>query len=434
MASDRIGRSARGPVTVGFVALALLLGGFGGWATLTTISGAVIATGRIGVEQNRQVVQHPEGGVVTAIEVKEGDRVRAGDIVLRLDRTELASRLAIIENQLFEIIARRGRLEAERDGRSKIDVTRLADGMAKPGARLAGLIAGQQRLLAARAAADAREIAQLEKRRGQIRSQIEGIRAQQAALTRQRELIADELEGQQSLFERGLAPAARVLALQREAARLGGQAGELAANEAQARGRITEIGIEILKIGARRREEAIAALRDIRYRELDLMEKRRALREKLRRRDIRAPATGVVYGLTVFAPHAVIRPAEPVLYIVPQDGPLIINAQINPTDIDKVFAGQDAGLRFSALDRRRTPELAGRVTQVSADAFRDARTGQRYYRARIALNPGERARLPDGSTLVPGMPVEVFFRTQSRTPLGYLVKPLADYFARAFRG
>lgn len=423
----------RAPVRVGLLAVLLLVAGFGGWSTLATITGAVIAPGRIGVESNRQVVQHPEGGVVAAVKVAEGDRVRAGQVVLRLDRSDLASRLAIAENRLFEVMARRGRLEAERDERAGIAFDPLLRATAETDPRVAELMAGQRRLLAARSDSVTREVAQLGKRRAQIASQIAGIRAQQAALDRQRELVARELEAQQSLFDRGLVPAARVLALQREAARLAGQSGELTAAAAQARARITEADIEIVKIGARRREEAITELRDIRLREADLAEDRRALLERLERRDIRAPVAGVVYGLAVFSPRAVVQPGAPLLYVMPQDRPVIIAARIDPLDVDKVFPGQPVRLGLPALDRRHTPSLAGRVRQVSADAFEDDRSNRRYYRAQIVLGRGELARLPAGVRLVPGMPVEVFLRTAERTPLAYLLKPLSDYFARAMR-
>ncbi len=423
----------RAPLTVGLLGLVMLLGGFGAWAALTTISGAIIAPGRIEVDQNRQVVQHPDGGVVAAIEVDEGDTVEAVEVLIRLDETELASRLAITENELFEVMARRGRLEAERDGQKEIAFDPLLKeaGATRPDVRK--LMDGQVRLLEARSDSIAREIEQLEKRRGQIANQIEGIAAQQKALERQLELIGSELEDQQSLLDRGLAQAARVLGLQREAARLSGEVGELAAAEAQAGGRITEIDIEILKLGSRRREDAITQLRDLQYRELELMEQRRALMEQLDRLDIRAPVGGVVYGLNVFALRAVVRAAEPLLYIVPQDRPLIIMARVDPIHIDKVYLGQDVVLRFPALDQRNTPELTGRVTQVSADAFQDEGTQQSFYRAEIVLSEGEQARLPGDVTLIPGMPAEAFIRTADRTPLAYLTKPLTDYFAKAFR-
>lgn len=423
----------RGPLTIGVLGLVLLLGGFGLWSTGTKISGAIIASGRIEVDQNRQVVQHPDGGVVAAINVDEGDTVTAGQVLLRLDSVDLESRLSITESQLYELMARRGRLEAERDGQPKIKFDPLLMKAAEENPDAQDLIDGQKRLLQARADSIAQEIDQLQKRRGQISEQINGIEAQQVSLGRQLELITEELIDQQSLLERGLAQASRVLALQREEARLSGQAGELTAQKAQAAGRITEIDVEILKLATRRREEAITTLRDLQYRELELREERRALIGQMQRLDITSPVDGVVYGLQVFAIRSVLRPAEPVLFVVPQDRPLVINAQIEPIHIDKLYLGQDVTLRFSALDQRQTPELTGQVVQISADAFEDESTRQSFYRAEIELSEGEQARLPEGVTLIPGMPVEAFIRTEERTPIAYLVKPLTDYFAKALR-
>ena len=224
-----------------------------------------------------------------------------------------------------------------------------------------------------------------------------------------------------------------MLSLQREQARLSGTVGELTAQKAQAEGRITELDIEILKLGTRRREEAITTLRDLQFRERELAEQRRAIQERLSRMEIRAPVSGVIYGLTVFAPRSVIRPADPVMFIVPQDRPLVIAAQVEPIHIDQLFLEQEVSLRFSSLDQQTTPELFGRVVQISADAFEDEASRVRYYRAEIVLNEGEATRLPEGSVLIPGMPVEAFIRTEDRTPLAYLVKPFADYFAKAFR-
>lgn len=426
--------SARTPMIIGVLSLILLVGGFGTWAALTNISGAIIASGRIEVDQNRQVVQHPDGGVVAAILVKEGDIVEAGQVLIRLEATDLQSQLLIAENQLYELMARRGRLEAERDGNDTAEFDPLLLEAAKANPDAAGLIAGQNRLLQARAQSTANEIDQLHKRRGQIADQIVGIKAQQVSLRRQIELILKELADQQVLLDKGLAQASRVLALQREDARMSGTMGDLKAQEAQAGGRITEIDIEILKLGTTRREEAITQLRDQQYRELELRENRRALIQKMQRLEITSPVAGVVYDMKVFALRSVIRPAEPVLFVVPQDRPLIINAQVMPTDIDKIFVGQEVTLRFSALDQRRTPELIGRVVKISADAFQDEGTRQTYYRAEIVLSEGEQAKLPEGTTLIPGMPVETFIRTEDRTPIAYLLKPFMDYFAKAFRG
>jgi len=425
--------SVRKPMIVGVLGLLLLVGGFGTWAVMTQISGAVIAGGQIEVDQNRQVVQHPDGGVVEAILVEEGNTVVAGEVLLRLDPTDLQSELSIVESQLFELIARRGRLETERDERDTITFDPLLSETAADRPAVKDLMDGQQRLFEARRASIAQAIEQLDKQQDQIADQITGITAQQRAMDAQLALIERELVDQQSLFDRGLAQVSRVLSLQREAARMSGTVGELAANEAQARGRITEIDIEILNLQSQRREEAITQLRDIQSRELELRERRRALLERMSRLDVKAPLSGIVYDLRVFARRSVIRPADPVLYIIPQDRPLVINARVEPIDIDKLTIGQDVTLRFSALDQRKTPELTGTVKLISADAFQDENTRQSYYRAEIVLSEGEQARLPQDTTLLPGMPVEAFIRTEDRTPIAYLVKPLTDYFTKAFR-
>lgn len=424
--------SVRGPVLVGFLALALLLGGFGLWSVATTISGAVVASGRIEVEQNRQVVQHPDGGVVAEISVTEGQRVAAGDVLLRLDGTLLLSERAIVEGQLFELMARRGRLEAERDDAATLTFPGelIAEAAANPG--IAELMDGQSRLFVARAETIASEAEQLEKRAAQTQSQIAGIDAQAEALARQLVLIRQELASVQELLDKGLAQAARLLALQREEARLLGEVGELAATRAASEGRITEIGIEILRLAATRREEANTQLRDLGFRELELAERRRLLSERIARLEIVAPVSGIVLGLQVTTPRAVLRPAEPVLFLVPQDRPLVIAAQVPPIHVDEMRVGQPAVLMFPAFNARTTPELKGTVSVVAADALVDERTQTAFYRVEIVPDPGEMAKL-EGLILIPGMPVDAFIQTDARTPLAYLLKPFTDYFTRAFR-
>lgn len=425
--------SARIPVLIGLFGLVILLGGFAAWATLTQIAGAVIAPGRIEVDQNRQVVQHPTGGVVAEIAVSEGDSVEAGDLLIQLDVKQMRSRLAIVEGQLFELMARRGRLTAERDEASDLtfDADLLAEAEARPDT--AELVNGQRNLFFARSESIDRQTEQLDKRVEQTRNQIEGITAQQSSLGRQLELIEQELDVQQSLFERGLTQASGVLALQREAASLDGQLGELAASKAQSEQRITEIEIETLRLTSSRREEAITQLRDLRARELELIEERLALLSEIDLMQIRAPVSGLVYNMRVQAIRSVVRGADPVLFLIPQDRPLVIAARVDPIDIDQISTGQKVNLRFSALDQRTTPELVGQVTILSADAFEDEGSGISYYRAEIILEPGELDKLADGQVLIPGMPVEAFIRTADRSPLAYLVKPMADYFNRAFR-
>lgn len=422
---------AGGPLILGFLAVLLLVGGFGTWAVMANISGAVIASAQVEVDRNRQVVQHPDGGVVAEMRVEEGDLVAAGDVLILLDPVQVAAELAIVENQLFEVMARSARLRAERDGLAEI--TFPAEILERSGdPDIAELVEGQRRLFNARAASLEKEVETLARRTEQIEAQVEGIDAQRAALGEQLDLIALELADQQSLLDRGLAQASRVLSLQREQARLKGQIGELTAGRAEALGRATEIEIEILKLETRQREEAIAQLRDLEFNRLELVQRRHTLRERLDRMEIRAPVSGIVYGLAVNTPRAVIRAADPVLYIVPQDRPLVIAAEVEPIHVDEVFVGQDVVLRFSAFDMRTTPELAGTVRLVSADAFVDERTQASYYRAEIHLEPGEVEKL-QGRAVVPGMPVEAFIRTGERTPLAYLTKPLTDYFTRAFR-
>ncbi len=424
--------SIRRPVILGLVAALALVLGFGLWATLTHISGAIVAQGQIEVERDRQVVQHPDGGVVAEILVSEGARVAAGQVLLRLDGAALRSELTIVEDQLTELAGRAARLTAERDGLARlefpVDILTLAD----TSEAVASQLDGQRRLFEARAATLAEQRALLARRIDQITAQSNGISAQSAALTRQLDLIEQELASQQSLLDKGLAQAGTVLALQREEARLQGQIGELQAELARTEGQMTEIEIEMSSLDTTRREEATTELRQVGPMALELAERRRALRERIDRLEIRAPVAGIVLGLQVTTPQSVLRPAEPVLYVIPQDRPLVITARIAPIHIDEVSIGQTAELVFPAFSARDTPHLTGRVTLVSADALSDPQSGATYYTAELELAEGERARLGD-RLLVPGMPVEVFLQTGSRTPLAYLVKPFTDYFAHAFR-
>jgi HlyD family type I secretion membrane fusion protein len=425
--------SATRPLILGFIGLLVLFGGFGTWAMTSQIAGAVVASGRIEVDRNRQIVQHETGGVVAEILVDEGDSVQAGDTLLKLDREQLESELAIVEGQLFELMARRGRLEAQRDEADDIEFDEVLIAAGAANSDTQELMEGQRNLFDARRVSVAQELDQLGKRSLQIGAQIEGVAAQETALARQLELIEEELGNQQSLLDRGLTQASAVLTLQREQARLRGQIGELSAQKAQLQERVTEIDIERLKLGSAGREEAITRLRDLRYRELELAEQRRALLAQIDRLDIRAPVSGVIYAMQVQTPRSVVRAAEPLMYLVPQDRPLVIAARVQTIHVDQVAVGQDVNLRLSALNQRTTPELVGQVLQVSADAIEDEATGQAYYRAEIALNPGEIDKLAEGTILLPGMPVEAFIRTGERSPMAYLIKPMADYFARAFR-
>ena len=419
-------------IRLGLFFVILLGAGLGGWAATANLQGAVIASGQLQVENRRQVVQHPDGGVVGEIRVREGDLVAAGDVLIRLDGTKERSELAVLESQLYELMARRGRLAAEQADREAVAFDPELVEAAAADAEVRSLLEGQRALFEARRGTLANEIDVLRERQEQIREQIAGTEAEIASLARQRELIGQELESQRELLKKGLAQVSRVLALEREAARLDGERGRLVSQAARLKGQISEIEIEMLRLRATRREEALSELRDIGYRELELKERRIALRERLSRLDVRAPVGGVVLDMTVHALKAVVRPAEPILHIVPTDSALVIDAEVNPTEIDAVHPGQEAVLRFSAFNARTTPVLFGTVARVSPDAFVDEQTQRSYYRAEVMLKEGEVAKL-EGQELVAGMPVEVFIQTGERTPIEYLVKPITDYFSRAMR-
>lgn len=432
MVQSKTAWSVRRPMILGLCTILVLGGGFGTWAALSQIAGAVVAAGWIEVDQNRQVIQHPEGGTVQELLIAEGESVAAGQVLLRIDGSDAASNLAVVTAQLNETRARRARLEAERDTQ---DMIRFPDDLLEQAwedHELADIIVGQENLFFARRETFERELDQLMRRAEQIESQINGLEAQQVAVTQQQQLVAEDLTTQQNLLERGLAQSARVLTLRREEANLLGTSGELEASIAGARGRITEIELAALQRRNERRETAIAELREIRVQEEELTEHARSLARAVDRSDLRAPVSGIIYDLAIFGAGSVIRAAEPILYIVPQDRPLVISARIEAIHVDQVAPTQAVTLRFPSFDARMTPELEGYVTRVSADTFIDEATGTAFYEVEIMLADGEIRQLGD-VTLLPGMPVEAFIRTQDRTPLAYLVQPLSDYFSRAFR-
>ena len=424
---------ATGPILIGVIALFILVGVLGVWSVQARISGAVIASGMIQVESKRQVLEHLQGGVVEDLLVKDGDIVSAGDVVLRFDDKQLQSELAIIEGQLFELLARKSRLQAERDGLSILPAPEFLLAEAAKDLAVQALIDGQQRLFEARADTLTQSSEQIGEQIKQSINQITGAKAQLGALQTQNVLINSELEAAESLFEKGLSPASRVSELKREQARLAGEIGKLTASVAQLRGKIAALKIEQIALTTRLREEAISSLRDLQFQEVDLVQRRLSTLETLSRTELRAPVSGAIYDSQVFALQSVISPAEPIMYIIPQDQPMIVSARVEPIDIDQTYIGQNASLRFAAFDQRMTPEVLGQVTKISADVLTDQTTGIAYYEIEIIPNEGEMHKL-NGQVLLPGMPVEAFIKTEDRSPLNYLAKPLTDYFTRAFRG
>lgn len=424
--------NARLPLMIGFGAIILLVGGIGAWSFGTQIAGAVVASGTIKLESERQIVQHPDGGVVGSIEARDGDTVKSGDILVRFDDTFLKSELAVIDQQLLEIYARKVRLSAESHGQNDLTFDRIGDFLNLDQTWVRGQLDGQVNLFQARMNSLSKELAQLAEQQAQVKNQIDGIDAQKSALTRQLDLIKHELADQQNLRERGLVPITRMRELQREEARLDGEIGRLVAARAQAKGKVSALSIEILKLSDRRREQAITTLRDLRYSEIELVERQISLHERLERMLVRAPVDGIIYRSNIFALKSVVRPAEPMMYVVPADQPLQVSAHIDPIHIDQVYPGQPASLRFATFDQRTTPEIPGQVVRLSADTVMDEVSGVTYYEAILVPVDGVLAEFPE-LTLLPGMPVEAFLKTQDRTPMSYLVQPLANYFNRAFR-
>ena len=432
MTTERPRWTARWPLSVGFVALGLLVGVIGYWSVTARIAGAGISSGMIQVESNRQVVQHPDGGVVGEILAKDGDTVEAGQVLLRLDDTLMASELTVIEDQLDEIAARKLRFTAERDDADRLSIPTDLSDRAAADPDLAAMIAAERQLFEARRSTLGNTFDQLEEQILQTGNQIKGAEAQLEAQQAQLELIAEERSNADSLLERGLAQASRVSALRREEAQLKGQSGALTAQIAQLQGRIAALRIEKLRLATTRQEEALSALRDLSSQEVERAERARALRERLSRMELRAPVSGVVWGSRVFARQSVVTPADPVLYIIPQDQPLVVAARIEAIHIDQVHVGQEVALRFTAFDQRMTPEIIGQVARLSADVFQDEVTGVSYYSAEMLPHEEELEKLGQ-QQLLPGMPVEAYIKTAERSPLSYLAKPLTDYFNKAFR-
>jgi HlyD family secretion protein len=423
--------SIRHHLLVGAGVIILLAGGVGGWAATTHFSGAVIAQGQLVVDTNVKKVQHPTGGVVGELRVRDGQRVKAGDVVVRLDETQARANLGIIVKALDELAARRSRDEAERDGADTISFPPdLLARMEDP--QVAQVVSGERRLFEIRRTALAGEKSLLRERIVQLNQEIKGIALQQDAREQQIEWIKKELVGVNALWEKNLVPYSKVTVLERDAARLTGERGQLIASIAQSRGRISELELQIIQLEQNMRAEVGKDLAEIRAKESELIEKRVAAEDLLKRVDIRAPQDGFVHQLSAHTVGGVIAPGEPIMIIVPDADALSVEAKIPPHDIDRIRLGHEAVLRFSAFNQHTTPELNGTVIRIAADVIQDQRSGAAFYTVRISLPEKEFARLGE-LKLVAGMPVEAFIRTGVRSVISYLVKPLHDQITRTFR-
>lgn len=424
-------KSIRSYLRSGIITCVLLIGGIGGLVAITEISGAIIATGTLVVDSSVKKVQHPKGGVVGELRVREGDVVRAGDILVRLDETIAQANLAIVTKGLDEFEARLARLEAERDGLRTITFPALVYARLNDPV-VARTLAGEQSLFDFRQQARLGQKAQLSERIEQLADEVSGLTEQRDAKRKEIVLIRTELEGIRGLWEKKYVPLQRLTALERDAVRLEGEHGQLTASIAQAKGRSSETQLQIIQIDQNLRSEVATELREVQGRISEYVERRIAAEDELKRIDIRSPQEGVVHQLAVHTVGGVISPGEPIMLIVPVSDALFVEARIAPQDIDQLAVHQKAVLRLSAFNQQTTPEIAGVLTKISADLTVDERTGIGFYTARVMLPPEELATLK-GLELAPGMPAEVFFPTSNRTMLSYLVKPLADQIQKAFR-
>ncbi|MFO1146885.1 MAG: HlyD family type I secretion periplasmic adaptor subunit [Alsobacter sp.] len=429
-ARQRAGRM----IGLAFLMALLCVGGIFGWAALTEISGAVIAQGAVVVDSSAKKIQHQNGGIVGEILVREGSRVAAGDVLVRLDETVLSANLAIVRRALDELQVRQARLTAERDGLEAIAFpAALAERAERAEERdVQRIMQAEQRLFELRRNARLGQKSQLEQRIAQLQEEIAGVTTQAEAKAREIDLIRRELEGVRDLYRKNLIQLSRLTALEREEARLDGERGALVAGAAQAKGKVTETALQILQIDQDLRSETAKELREIQGRIAELSERRVTAEDQLRRVDIRAPQAGVVHQLAVHTVGGVVGPGELMMLIVPEGEDLAVEVKIPPQDIDQVRVGQKAMLRFTAFNQRTTPELEGVVTLVSADLNTDPRTGAGYFTARMAVADQERARL-EGARLMPGMPVDAFVQTGYRSVLSYLLKPLMDQMRQTFR-
>ncbi|MDB5542398.1 MAG: HlyD family secretion protein [Devosia sp.] len=425
-------RSLGRHATAGLVAIALFAGLLGGWAGTTEIAGAVVAQGTVVPLEGSKRVQHPEGGVVTEIRVKDGDAVTAGQLLLRLDGTTVSANLAVIVSQLSAAFALEARLTAESLGSDHLTLPAGLDDWPDR-ANLDQLLAAQDRLRQSRADAQAGLATQLDEQIGQLGEQIIGLTAQQAAVQRQADILAAELKDSEALFRNGLVEASRLNTSRRELARLEGEAGNLTAEIASARTAIAGSRAKIAETTATFRAGVLEDLRDTGLQIAELLQQKIAAEDRLAKLEIRAPQAGIVHESIVRTVGGVVSAGETLMQVVPRSDRLALEARVSPLDVDKLTVGQAASVRLVGLDARTTPELAATVQSISPDLSRDPTTGAAYFSIRLSLSATELARLPHHQHLVPGMPAEAFLRTADRTVLSYLLGPLAAQLSHAFR-
>ena len=409
--------------------ISILVFGLGGWAAYAELQGAVIAPGSFVVERNVKKVQHSYGGIVSHINVKNGERVEGGQVLLKLDATQIGAELGVIKSQLVELIARGARLAAERDNLPTIIWPRSFI-QSYPAAQETA--DGEVRLFEENRSAKEGQKQQLRLKIEQIKEEITGVSSQRDAKKGEMNIIQKELKDVRDMFAKQLTTATRLNGLEREGTRLAGDYGGLVAQIARAKGQINEINVQIISVDENMRANAQKELRSIDAKVSELLERQVAANDKLTRIEIRAPRSGLIHELNVHTVGGVVSPAEVLMLVVPEEEGLQIQARIQPSNIDQVVIGRPARLRLSAFAQKKTPEVDGRIIHVAADVTLDPKTGQSYYAVMVEMD--EKARRVIGDLkLVAGMPVEVFMSTGDRTALSYLTKPFTDQMSRAFK-
>jgi HlyD family type I secretion membrane fusion protein len=416
-------------VIVGTLAGLLLIGGCGGWAAMAELTGAVIAGGTLKIEQNLKSIQHLDGGIIGSIDVKEGDVIAKGQIMIRLDDTQNRAELSIIKSQIIELSARRARLIAERDGQDAMDLPEL---LTSDDGSVIEAVRGEQHLLEGNRQNRSSKKEQLLLGIEQLQEEIHGLQAQRNSKSDEIVLVTAEKKKLSGLAEKKLIDSSRTYGNARELVRLVGEKGETDAGIARATARLSETRLQIISIDETARTDAQKELSEIEPKLFELKERQATIKDRLSRTDIRAPIAGTVNELLVHTVGGIITPAQKIMTIVPADALLKVEAKLSPNDIDQVFLGQQAKLRFTTFDQRTTPEMKGEITYISAATSVDEATGQTYYVANVSVSASELVQLGDRK-LMPGMPVEVFISTERRTALSYLAKPMMDQFVKAFR-
>lgn len=435
LAENKLNRRSwtiRKPLGIGLVAMFGLFGSVIAWAATFDISGAVIGEGQVQASANRIAVQHPVGGVVADILATNGDKVKSGDVVVRLESSSLRAELAAVESELFELLANQARLEAELDGRRQLSLHPILRQAVANHPELRSLLDQQQRQLDTHHRSLTTQVSLLQTQKGQINDEARGVESALAAKREELAILSEELARSKENLEKGYITKNVVTAMEKDVIKARGEVGSLTAKRAELAEKGAEQGLATYAAPLEIKKLSADKLNMTRQQSKKLIETRNALLFSLGRLDVRAPISGMVFDSKLLGPRSVVEAAKPIMYIIPDVKPQLVVVRVEARDIEQVHIGQDAGLRFTTFNKRSTPVIAGRVTAVSADAFIDEKKLTRYYFVDVKLIDSEMRRL-GGLELLPGMPVEAFLKTEERSPASYVTRPITNFFNKALR-